>query len=211
MGKALEAGQLAGFLVVDLDTNDIKIGAATTINASSGDITSNGDITCSGIVSATTYYGDGSNISFSEIDVDVIKNNTIVEKLTADTFDSSVGIVTLTYSTNSMVAICKDASSDITLKVDNIPTTSDFDNRSLSFSVIVINTGVARTCTTVYFNNQSMPIKWFGGSIEKALSGGVTRGTSGYDIYNFIGINTVGPASNISNYEVLGVVNGNFY
>lgn len=205
MGKALEAGQLAGFLVVDLDTNDIKIGAASTINANTGNITS------SGIVSATTYYGDGANLSFSELDVPVIKNNTIVEKITADTFDSSVGIVTLTYSTNSMVAICTDASSDITLKVDNIPTESYFDNRSLSFSVIVINTGVARTCTTVYFNNQVMPIKWFGGSIEKALSGGVTRGTSGYDIYNFIGINTVGPASNISNYEVLGIVNGNFY
>jgi len=223
MGKALEAGQLAGFLVVDLDTNDIKIGTATTINASSGDIISGGDITNSGditssgsvsaasSVSAATYYGLGDGITFSEIDPGVIQNNFIVEKLTADTFDSNVGIVTLSYSTTSMVAICKDASSDIILSVDSIPTTSDFDNRSLSFSVIVINTGVARTCTTVYFNNQNMPIKWFGGSIDKAISGGVTKGTSGYDIYNFIGINTVGSASTISNYEVLGIVNGNFY
>lgn len=199
MGKSLEAGQLAGYLVVDVETNDITVGTGVTISADDGSVT------------ATTYYGDGANLYFTELDVPVIKNNTIVEQLTVDTFDSSVGIVTLTYSTNSMVAICTDASSDITLKVDNIPTTSDFDNRSLSFSVVVINTGVARTCTTVYFNNQVMPIKWFGGSIEKALSGGVTRGTSGYDIYNFIGINTVGPASNISNYEVLGIVNGNFY
>ena len=58
MGKALEAGQLAGFLVVDLDTDDIKIGTATTINANTGNITS------SGIVSATTYYGSADNLNF---------------------------------------------------------------------------------------------------------------------------------------------------
>ena len=205
MGKALEAGQLAGFLVVDLDTDDIKIGTATTINANTGNITS------SGIVSATTYHGSGDDLNFGVFNVNQIRSRSNAELVTSDTFDSSVGIVTLTYGTDSMVAICTNPSSNITLKVDSIPTTSDFDNMSLSFSVVVINTGVARTCTTVYFNDQAMPVKWFGGSLTNALSGGVTRGTTGYDIFNFIGINTIGPASNISNYEVLGVVNGNFF
>ena len=205
MGKALEAGQLAGFLVVDLDTDDIKIGTATTINANTGDITS------SGIVSATTYYGSADNLNFNILNATELRSVANTESVTSDTFDSSVGIVTITYGTDSMVAICTNPSSNITLKVDSIPTTSDFDSKSLSFSVVVINTGVARTCTTVYFNDQAMPIKWFGGSFTNALSGGVTRGTTGYDIFNFIGINTIGPASNISNYEVLGVVNGNFF
>ena len=211
MGKALEAGQLAGFLVVDLDTDDIKIGTATTINASSGDITSNGDITSSGIISATAYYGSADNLNFGILNATELRSVANTESVTSDKFDSSAGTVTLTYGTDSMVAICTNPSSNITLKVNSIPTTSDFDSQSLSFSVVVINTGVARTCTTVYFNNQVMPVKWFGGSLTNALSGGVTRGTTGYDIFNFIGINTIGPASNISNYEVLGVVNGNFF
>ena len=199
MGKALEAGQLAGYLVVDVETNDISVGTGVTINANSGSVT------------ATSYHGLGDNLTFNNLSPNIIDNNTVSEKITADTFDSSVGIVTLTYGTDSMVAICTDASSNITLKVDNIPTTSDFDNKSVSFSVIVMNTGVARTCTTVFFNGFAMPIRWYGGSLENALSGAVTRGSTGYDIFNFVGINTIGSASIIQNYEVLGIVNGNFF
>ena len=40
-------------------------------------------------------------------------------------------------------------------------------------------------------------------------SDGVTT-TSGFDIYSFTGINTVGSASTTANYAVLGVVNGGF-
>jgi hypothetical protein len=97
---------------------------------------------------------------------------------------------------------------DITLNVTGIPTDSSFDNYSITFSVIVNQTGTARSCTAVTLNGVSRTIKWSGGSLANAISGVTT--TSGYDIYNFTGINTVGSASTTSNYEVLGVVNGGF-
>ncbi len=117
--------------------------------------------------------------------------------------------VSLVYNTGSgNIAICTNPSGDVTLNVTGIPTDSNFDNRSLTFSVIVNNTGTARSCTAVNLNGLSRTIKWFGGSLSAAISGVTT--SSGYDIYNFTGINTVGSASTTSNYEVLGTVNGGY-
>ena len=94
------------------------------------------------------------------------------------------------------------------MNVTGIPTDSTFDNHSISFSVVVNQTGTARTCTAVNLNGASKTIKWAGGSLANALSGVST--STGFDIFTFTGINTVGSASTTANYTVLGSVNGGF-
>ena len=117
----------------------------------------------------------------------------------------------LTYNSSSAnVAICTNATGNITLNVDGIPTSSDFDNHAVTFTVIATSTsGVARTCTAINMNGVSKMIKWAGGSLSNAISGLTT--TSGYTIYGFTGINTVGSASTTANYEVFGVASGGFF
>ena len=117
--------------------------------------------------------------------------------------------VSLVYNTGGgNVAICTNPSGNITLNVTGIPTASTFDNYSLAFSVIVTNTGTARSCTAINLNGVSETILWFGGSLSAAIAGVTT--SNGYDVYSFTGINTVGSASTTSNYIVLGSVNGSY-
>jgi hypothetical protein len=119
--------------------------------------------------------------------------------------------VTLTYNSpsSSNVGYATNPSGDITVNVVGIPTSSDFDDHSITFAVIVNNTGTARTCTTVNLNGVSETIRWAGGSLAAALSGVTT--TTGHTIFSFTGINTVGSASTAANYQVLGVVSGGFW
>ena len=109
---------------------------------------------------------------------------------------------------SSNIGLCTNPSGNITLAVTGIPTDSSFDNHSVSFGVMVNQTGTARTCTAVTLNGLSATIRWAGGSLSAAISGVTT--TSGMDIFNFTGINTVGSASTTANYYLLGVVNGGF-
>jgi hypothetical protein len=117
----------------------------------------------------------------------------------------------LTYNSSSAnVAICTNATGNITLNVNGIPTSSDFDNHAITFTVIATSTnGIARTCTAVNLNGVPETIKWAGGSLANAVSGLTT--TAGYTIYGFTGINTVGSASSTANYEVFGVASGGFF
>jgi len=109
---------------------------------------------------------------------------------------------------SSNIGLCTNSSGNITLAVTGIPTDSSFDNHSISFGVMVNQTGTARTCTAVTLNGYNATIRWAGGSLSAAIAGVTT--TSGMDIFNFTGINTVGSASTTANYYVLGVVNGGF-
>jgi hypothetical protein len=52
-------------------------------------------------------------------------------------------------------------------------------------------------------NGVTKTVRWSGGTTG-------TGTTMSYDIFNFTGINTVGSASSAANYEVLGLVNGDF-
>jgi len=131
---------------------------------------------------------------------------TIAEKITR--VDGNTA--SLTYGgSSSNVAICTNPSGDITLNVTGIPTASSFDNHVITFSVVVQQTGTARTCTAVTLNGVSRTIKFAGGSLANALSGVTT--TTGYTIQSFTGINTVGSASTTTNYEVFGIVSGGFF
>jgi hypothetical protein len=119
--------------------------------------------------------------------------------------------VTLTYNSTSSsnVGYTTNPSGDITVNVVGIPTSSDFDDHSITFAVIVNNTGTARTCTAVNLNGVPETIRWVGGSLSNALSGVTT--STGHTIFSFTGINTVGSASTALNYQVLGVVSGGFW
>lgn len=124
-------------------------------------------------------------------------------------FRVSGNTVSIAYtSTGSNIGLCTNPTGDITLNVTGIPTDSSFDNHVITFSVIVTQTGTARSCTAINLNGVPETIFWSGGSLASAISGVTT--TRGYDIYNFTGINTVGSASTAANYVVLGVVNGGF-
>lgn len=137
--------------------------------------------------------------------VDQLRTKSIAERTTLVN-GNTVGLVFSTGGGN--VAICTNPTGDITLNVTNIPTDGSFDNHSMSFSVIVTQTGTARTCTAVTLNGVSRTIRWSGGSLTNALAGVST--SNGYDIFTFTGINTVGSASTTTNYVILGSVNGGF-
>ena len=115
---------------------------------------------------------------------------------------------TITYNSGGAnIGYCTNPTGDITLSVTGIPTTG-FDNQTLTFSVIVDNTGQntaagVRTCNAVKLNNVTKTVRWSGGSTG-------TGNTSSYDIFNFTGINTIGSGSTTANYDVLGLVNGDF-
>ena len=161
--------------------------------------------TSAGISTVAQGLTGAPNISVGIITATDYRIQSVAEKTTI------VGLNTanLVYNTGGgNVAICTNPSGDITLNVTDIPTDSAFDNYSLAFSVIVTNTGTARSCTAINLNGLSRTIKWFGGSLSAAISGVTT--SNGYDVYSFTGINTVGSASTTANYIVLGSVNGSY-
>ena len=90
-----------------------------------------------------------------------------------------------------------------------IPESSDFNNSSITFAVFSNATGIAYSCLTVNLNNLSKTIKWIGGSSQSATAGVTT--VTGYTLYSFTGINTVGSASTMVNYQVFGQVSGGFW
>ena len=114
---------------------------------------------------------------------------------------------TITYNSGGAnIGYCTNPTGDITLSVTGIPTSS-FDNQALTFSLIVDNSTAnaagVRTCNAVKLNNVTKTVRWSGGSVG-------TGNTASYDIFNFTGINTIGSGSTTANYEVFGLVNGDF-
>ena len=109
-------------------------------------------------------------------------------------------------SGGAYIVYCSNPTGDITLSVTGIPTSS-FDNQALTFSLIVDNSTAAaagvRTCNAVKLNHVTKTIRWSGGSVG-------TGNTAAYDIFNFTGINTIGSGTTTANYEVFGLVNGDF-
>lgn len=187
MGKTRNTGKLSSDNIILASTlnSNVTVGSGVTLSSSG--------IQVSGIVSATT------SIPLQLLTRSVAERTSIV----------SGNIIDLSLTSGSgNVAISSNPSGDITLNVINIPTDSYFDNHSISFSVIVTQTGTARTCTAVNLNGVSKTIYWTGKSLANAISGVTT--TNGYNIFTFTGINTVGSASTTLNYVILGSVSGGF-
>ena len=111
------------------------------------------------------------------------------------------------------VAICTNPSGPITLSVTGIPTDSSFDNRAISFAVIVQQSTTAYGCTNVSLNGVAFGANaTVGLQTHIAYAGGTVAvgSTTGYDVFNFTGINTTGSASTTTNYKLLGNVNGDY-
>jgi len=191
---------------VNIEDKNIGLGSVTSPSNSTADgagITifagSDGDKT---FTYSNTKKSFETNIPLSP---DESRLNTVSEKVTR----VSGNTVSLVYSSSSSnIGFATNPTGDITLNVTGIPTSSDFDDHIMSFSVVVNQTGTARTCTAVTLNGVSKTINWAGGSLSAAIAGVTT--TSGTDIFTFTGINTVGSASTADNYRVLGMVNGGF-
>ena len=215
----------AGFTVYDtyIDIEDIRSGninvsgIVTSSNGFVGSLfgnatssTTSGYALTSGISTASQGLTGTPNITVgietSTISIPTqLRTRSVAEKTTL-VAGNTVGLAFTIGGGN--VAICTTPTGDITLNVTDIPTDSSFDNHSISFSVVVNQTGTSRTCTTVTLNGVSKTIKWAGGSLANAISGVTT--STGFDIFTFTGINTVGSASTTANYTVLGSVSGGF-
>jgi len=194
----------------DANAVNVSVGGSTRVR-----FDGSGNVNVSGILTASSVTATGLSGSPS-ISVSGINNTGVstsidfrLSSVAEKTTIVNGNTVNLVYNTGGgNVAICTNPSGNITLNVTGIPTSSNFDNNSLSFSVIVQNTGTARSCTAITLNGVPETILWFGGSLSAALSGVTT--STGYDIYSFVGINTVGSASTALNYIVLGNVNGGY-
>jgi hypothetical protein len=122
--------------------------------------------------------------------------------------------ITLSYNTGGgNVAICSSPTGSITLNVIGIPTDSSFNNRSISFAVIVQQGATAYACTNITLNGVAFSAAMSAG-LQTGISysgGSVAVGnTTAYDVFNFTGINTVGSASTTLNYKILSNVSGNY-
>jgi len=210
---------IAGTLTYDDVTNIDSVGLITArsgievtaggINVTAGgiNVTAGGiDVTAGGIeVTAGGLIVTSGVSTLTTLIPDETRFVSVAEKLTR--VDGNT--VNLVYnSSGSNIGLATNPSGNITLNITGIPETSDFDNHVVTFSVFVTNTGTARTVTSVNLNGVSKTINWAGGSLSAAISGVTT--STGIDIYSFTGINTIGSASTVANYRVLGVVNGGY-
>ena len=206
-----------------------KISADSIVGRSTGAPTFPNGVVITGIATATTFVGNltgtattASGLSGNPIISVSGVNNTGVSTLT-DTRLSSIADKTTIVSGNSAslvyntgggnVAICTNPSGPITLNVTGIQTDSSFDNRAISFAVIVNQGATAYGCTNVSLNGVA-----FGANATVGLqthiayvSGTVAAGsTTGFDVFNFTGINTTGSASTTTNYKLLSNVSGGY-
>ena len=198
----------------------IVAGTNVTVSGSTGQVT----INATGVGSGSNYWSQTaagintlSNVGIGttnptttlSVSGNFTATDTRIQSVAEKTTLVNLNTANLVYNTGGgNIAICTNPSGDITLNVTAIPTDSTFNNYSLAFSVIVTNSGIARSCTAINLNGVSRTIKWFGGSLSAAISGVTT--SNGYDVYSFTGINTVGSASTTANYIVLGSVNGSY-
>jgi hypothetical protein len=148
----LNAGNFNSYVVSVVPNITVASGVGVTVSGSGANLTG-----ISSVSFATTSFGLSGNPIISVSGV----NNTGVSTLT-DTRLSSIADKTTIVSGNSAslvyntgggnVAICTNPSGPITLNVTGIPTDSSFDNRAISFAVIVNQGTTAYGCTDVSLN-----------------------------------------------------------
>ena len=214
MTRAVNLANIADTNLLIADSGNQRVGIGSTLPTTELDV--NGTITASSFSGSATGLSGTPDITIGTLNATSGTFSGIVTA--ADTRIQSIGEKTtivdgntanLVYNTGGgNIAICTNATGNITLAVTGIPETNDFDNNSITFSVCSLNTGTARSCTAITLNGYSATIRWAGGSLLDATSGVTT--STGMDIYSFSGINTVGSASTTANYYLLGVVNGGY-
>ena len=209
-GSIFSVNDISGIPSIDVDAGGAvtlgvyggNIGIGTTNPTSKLHVLGNAlitGITTLGVTTATNLTSQNLNVSGVSTFTD-IRIASSSEKTTL----VSGNTVSLVYNTGGgNVAICTNPTGPITLNVTGIPTDSTFDNRMITFSVVAIQTSIGYACTAITLNGVSRTIRYPGAVVS-------TASTSSYDIFNLTGINTVGSASTTANYQVLGIVNGNF-
>jgi hypothetical protein len=198
--------------------NGLTVTGVATATTFSGNLTGNLTGTATTATLATNAQGLTGSPS---ITVGAINNtgiSTISDLRLASVSDKVTVVtgtgVTLAYNSGGgNVAVVYNASGPITLNVTGVPTTSDFNDRSLNFAVIVRQGTTGYGCSSLVLNGVtfnstaavgvSTRISYPSGSVS-------TASTSGYDIFNFIGINTTGSASTMTNYNFISIKNGDF-
>ena len=186
----------------------------------SGNVTGNADTATSATSATLATNAQGltgsPNIVVSSADVTGIgtindlRLESVSDKITVSTGNSP----SLAYNTGGgNVAVVYDATGPITLTVTGVPTTADFNNRAINFSVIVRQGATGYGCSSLVVNGVSFDSTYtVGTSTCITYPGGTvaTGSTTGYDIFNFVGVNTTGSAADITNYNFLSVKNGDF-
>jgi hypothetical protein len=196
-------------IVTATTLNQNVVGVVTASGGFSGDLTGN-------VTGDATGLSGSPNIVVSSADVTGIgtindlRLESVSDKITVSTGNSP----SLAYNTGGgNVAVVYDATGPITLTVTGVPTTADFNNRALNFSVIVRQGATGYACTSLVVNGTSFSSAYtVGTSTCITYPGGTvaTGSTTGYDIFNFVGVNTTGSAADITNYNFLSVKNGDF-
>jgi hypothetical protein len=196
-------GSLTSLQVTGLSTftnGPVLIGAATSTGTASQRL----QVTGGAYVSSSVGIGTTTPQTTLDVNGSLQALDTRIASSSEKTTLVSGNTVSLVYNTGGgNVAICTNPTGPITLNVTGIPTDTTFDNRMLTFSVVAIQTSIGYACTAITLNGVSRTIRYPGAVVS-------TASTSSYDIFNLTGINTVGSASTTANYQVLGIVNGNF-
>ena len=202
--------------------NGLTVTGVATATTFSGNLTGNVTGNLTGTATTATLATNAQGLTGSpSITVSAINNtgiSTISDLRLASVSDKVTVVtgtgVTLAYNSGGgNVAVVYNATGPITLTVNGIPTTSDFNDRSLNFAVIVRQGTTGYGCSSLVLNGVtfnstaavgvSTRISYPSGSVS-------TASTSGYDIFNFIGINTTGSASTMTNYNFISIKNGDF-
>ena len=202
--------------------NGLTVTGVATATTFSGNLTGNVTGNLTGTATTATLATNAQGLTGSpSITVAAINNtgiSTISDLRLASVSDKVTVVtgtgVTLAYNSGGgNVAVVYNATGPITLTVNGIPTTSDFNDRSLNFAVIVRQGTTGYGCSSLVLNGVtfnstsavgvSTRISYPSGSVS-------TASTSGYDIFNFIGINTTGSASTMTNYNFISIKNGDF-
>ena len=183
-----------------------------------GTVTGNLTGTASTATAAATAYGLTGSPSITVAAINNTGISTLTDLRLASIADKTTIVsgnsASLVYNTGGgNVAICTNPSGPITLNVTGIPTDSSFDNRAISFAVIVNQGTTAYACTNVSLNGVAFGANATAGVQTHIayVSGTVGTGsTSGFDVFNFTGINTTGSASTTTNYKLLSNVSGGY-
>ena len=128
-----------------------------------------------GVVTGTVFFADGQsyNVVYDP------KYSALFYGIDGST--APVCIMLAAQGGGGNIAIHTNPSADVSLSVTGIPTDTTFDNTTISFTVVLNNTGTARSCTSVTLNGYSTSIKWFGGSLATAVAGVTT--SNGFDAW----------------------------
>jgi hypothetical protein len=188
-----------GTVVINSGTN-LLVGTATSTGTASQPL----QVTGGAYVSGNLGVGTTNPTTTVSVAGSFTATDTRIQSLAEKSTLINGNTVNLVYNTGGgNIAICTNPTGPITLNVTGIPIDSSFNNNVLTFTVVAIQTSIGYACTAINLNGVSRPIR-YPGSIVSVAS------TSSYDIFNFTGINTVGSASTTANYQILGIMNGNF-